>query len=511
MGRDRGQESLLELKRRLAEVSDLVKARSLLFWDQRTMMPPEGAAVRAEQLGTLSKLAHDRFTSDEIGALLDDLADYEKGLPYESDEASLIRVARRDYDRERRVPAELRRDLTHAAAAGYPAWVDARARSDYASFLPYLERNVELRRRYAECFDVDEPYDALLDEYEPGMKTAEVREVFDVLKPELIGLVHAVADHQDGVDNSFLRGSFPADRQRRLSLAVLEALGFEHDSWRLDETQHPFASGMATGDIRITTRFKEHDVSDALFSTMHEFGHGIYERSIDPALERTPLCRGVSMALHESQSRLWENLVGRSRPFWSFFYPTFQSIFPEFAEVEEEAFYRAVNKVEPAHIRVEADEVTYSLHIILRFELEQELLSGELDLRELPAAWNSRMQKYLGVTVTDDAQGVLQDTHWSGASLGYFPTYALGNVISLQIWEQALAAMPDLVDQLGRGEFAELREWLRDQLYRYGRKLEPKELIERMTGGGLDPAPYLRYLKQKVGEVYGIEAPLSTR
>jgi carboxypeptidase Taq len=511
MGRDRGQESLLELKRRLAEVSDLVKARSLLFWDQRTMMPPEGAAVRAEQLGTLSKLAHDRFTSDEIGALLDDLADYEKGLPYESDEASLIRVARRDYDRERRVPAELRRDLTHAAAAGYPAWVDARARSDYASFLPYLERNVELRRRYAECFDVDEPYDALLDEYEPGMKTAEVREVFDVLKPELIGLVHAVADHQNGVDNSFLRGSFPADRQRRLSLAVLEALGFEHDSWRLDETQHPFASGMATGDIRITTRFKEHDVSDALFTTMHEFGHGIYERSIDPALERTPLCRGVSMALHESQSRLWENLVGRSRPFWSFFYPTFQSIFPEFAEVEEGAFYRAVNKVEPAHIRVEADEVTYSLHIILRFELEQELLSGELDLRELPAAWNSRMQEYLGVTVTDDAQGVLQDTHWSGASLGYFPTYALGNVISLQIWEQALAAMPDLADQLGRGEFGELREWLRDQLYRYGRKLEPKELIERMTGGGLDPAPYLRYLKQKVGEVYGIEAPVSTR
>jgi carboxypeptidase Taq len=511
MGRDRGQESLLELKRRLAEVNDLVKARSLLFWDQRTMMPAKGAAIRAEQLGTLSKLAHDRFTSDEIGALLDDVSDYEKGLPYESDEASLIRVARRDYDRERRVPAELRRDLTHAAAAGYPAWVDARARSDYASFLPYLERNVELRRRYAECFDVDEPYDALLDEYEPGMKTAEVREVFDVLKPELIGLVHAVADHQDGVDNSFLRGSFPADRQRRLSLAVLEALGFEHDSWRLDETQHPFASGMATGDIRITTRFKEHDVSDALFSTMHEFGHGIYERSIDPALERTPLCRGVSMALHESQSRLWENLVGRSRPFWSFFYPTFQSIFPEFAEVEEEAFYRAVNKVEPAHIRVEADEVTYSLHIILRFELEQELLSGELDLRELPAAWNSRMQKYLGVTVTDDAQGVLQDTHWSGASLGYFPTYALGNVISLQIWEQALAAMPDLADQLGRGEFGELREWLRDQLYRYGRKLEPKELIERMTGGGLDPAPYLRYLKQKVGEVYGIEAPLSTR
>jgi carboxypeptidase Taq len=511
LGRDRGQESFLELKRRLAEVNDLAKAMGLLVWDQRTMMPPQGAAVRAEQLGTLSRLAHDRFTSDETGALLDELAEYEQGLPHESDEASLIRLARRDYDKERRVPAELRSDLTRAAAAGYTAWVDARARSDFASFLPYLERNVELRRRYADCFEADEPYDALLDDYEPGMKTAEVREVFDVLKPELIGLVRAVAD-QDGVDNSFLRGSFPRDRQRRLSLAVLEALGFEHESWRLDETEHPFAGGMGTRDIRLTTRFKEHDVSDALFSTMHEFGHGVYERNVDPALERTPLCRGVSMALHESQSRLWENLVGRSRPFWNFFYPTFQSIFPEFEQVEEDAFYRAVNKVEPAHIRVEADEVTYSLHIILRFELEQELLSGDLDLRELPDAWNARMQEYLGVTVTDDAQGVLQDMHWSAGSLGYFPTYALGNVVSLQIWEEALGAMPDLQDQIGRGEFGELREWLRDQLYRHGRKFKPKELIERITGApGMDPAPYLRYLKEKVGDVYGLEAPLGTR
>jgi carboxypeptidase Taq len=511
MGRDGGHESFLELKRRLAEVNDLGKAMSLLSWDQRTMMPPKGAAVRAEQLGTLSRLAHDRFTSDEIGGLLDDLADYENGLPYESDEASLIRVARRDYDKERRVPADLRSDLTRAAAEGYAAWVDARARSDYPSFLPYLERNVELRRRYADCFEADEPYDALLDDYEPGMKTAEVREVFDVLKPALIGIVRAVADHQDAVDNSFLRGSFPADRQRRLSLAVLEALGFEHDSWRLDETQHPFASGMGTSDIRLTTRFKDYDVSDALFSTMHEFGHGVYERNVDPAFERTPLCRGASMALHESQSRLWENLVGRSRPFWSFFYPTFRSIFPEFDGVDEDAFYRAVNKVEPAFIRVEADEVTYSLHIILRFELEQELLSGELDLRELPEAWNSRMEEYLGVTVTDDAHGVLQDTHWSAGSLGYFPTYALGNVISLQIWEQALTALPDVNDQLARGEFTQLREWLRVQLYRHGRRLKPKELIERITGSGLDAAPYLRYLKQKVGEVYGLEAPLGTR
>jgi carboxypeptidase Taq len=511
MAQDGAPEQFLELKRRLAEVNDLGKAMSLLSWDQRTMMPPMGAGVRSEQLATLSGLAHDRFTSEEIGKLLDGLVDYEDTLPYESDEASLIRVARRDYEKERRVPADLRTDLTRAASAGYTAWVDARARSDFVDFVPFLERNVELRRRYAECFEADELYDALLDDFEPGMKTSEVREVFDVLKPELIGLVQAVADHQDGVDNSFLRGSFPVERQRQLSLAVLEALGFEHDSWRLDETQHPFAGGMGTSDIRLTTRFKEHDVSDALFSTMHEFGHGVYERNVDPALERTPLCRGVSMALHESQSRLWENLVGRSRPFWGFFYPTFQSIFPEFDGVDEDAFFRAVNKVEPAYIRVEADEVTYSLHIILRFELEQELLSGELAVRDLPEAWNSRMEEYLGVTVTDDAQGVLQDMHWSAASMGYFPTYALGNVISLQIWEQALGAMPDLPEQIGRGEFAPLREWLRDQLYRHGRKLKPREILERITGSGMDPAPYLRYLSQKVAEVYGIEAPVTTR
>jgi carboxypeptidase Taq len=509
MGRDQDHETWLELKRRLAEAHDLGKAMALLGWDQRTMMPAKGAAVRAEQLATLSRLTHDLFTSDETGRLLENLAGYEESLPYESEEASLIRLARRDYERERRVPGDLRSDLTRAASSGYGAWVDARARSDYASFLPYLQQNVELRQRYAECFEADEPYDALLQDYEPGMKAAEIRDVFDVLKPELIGLVGALADHQDRVDNSFLRGSFPTDRQRRLSLAVLETLGFERDSWRLDETQHPFASGVATSDIRLTTRFKEHDVSDALFSTMHEFGHGVYERNVDPALERTPLCRGASMALHESQSRLWENLVGRSRPFWGFFYPTFQSIFPEFDGVDEDVFYRAINKVEPSLLRVESDEVTYSLHIILRFELEQELLSGELDLRDLPEAWNSRMEEYLGVEVTDDAHGVLQDTHWSAGSLGYFPTYALGNVVSVQIWEQALSAMPDLSEQIGRGEFVQLRDWLRDQLYRHGRKLEPKELIERITGSGLDPAPYLRYLGEKVGEVYGIEAPLA--
>jgi carboxypeptidase Taq len=506
---DRGRATFDELKRRLAEVHDLGKAIGLLGWDQRTMMPSQGGGVRAEQLATLSRLAHDRFVDDEIGRMLDDVTDYGESLPYDSDEASLIRVVRRDYDRERRVPADLRSDLARAASNGYEAWVDARARSDYASFMPYLEKTVELRRRYAECFDADEPYDALLDDYEPGMKAAEVREVFDVLKPELIGLVRAVADRQEQVDNSFLKGSFSVERQRELSLAVLERLGFEHETWRLDTTVHPFAMSLATSDIRLTTRFKGHDVSDALFSTMHEFGHGVYERNVDPALERTPLCRGASMSLHESQSRLWENLVGRSRQFWGFFYPTFRSIFPEFDAVDEDSFYRGINKVDPSFIRVEADEVTYSLHIILRFELEQELLSGELGLRELPETWNGRMEEYLGVVVEDDAHGVLQDTHWSATNMGYFPTYALGNVVSLQIWEQARAAMPDLYDQIGRGEFVQLREWLRDQLYRHGRKLTPKELVERITGGGMDPSPYIRYLSAKVGEVYGIEASLA--
>ncbi len=486
------------LKARLGEVWDVTKAAYLLSWDQQTMMPPRAGPVRAAQLGTLSKLAHELFVDDEVGRLLDRLDGFEAELPYESDEASLIRLARREWEKERRVPTELREAMARTAAEAYPIWVEARQRSDFSLFRPCLERNVELRRRYAACFDVEEPYDALLDDFEPGMKTAEVRAVFAELKQGLVPLIAEAAAIE--IDDSCLRGHFPRERQRELD-AIVERFGLTEGSWRIDPTEHPFAASMATTDVRLTSRYPEHELM-GLFATMHEYGHGLYEHQVDPALERTPLARGTSLAIHESQSRMWENLVGRSRPFWRFFYPELQRVFPEqFSGVELETFYRAINRVRPSLIRIEADEATYSLHIILRFELEQEILAGTVDLATLPEEWNARMRDYLGVEVPDDARGILQDVHWARGSLGYFPTYALGNVISVQLWERIRAALPDLDAELERGEFASLREWLRENVHRHGRKFTPSETLQRVVGGGIDPGPYLRYLGDKLREL----------
>jgi carboxypeptidase Taq len=500
------EQKFLELKTRLAEIHDLNKIGWVLGWDQRTMMPPRGAAVRAEQLATLQRVAHEKFTADEIGRLLDDLRPYEESLPYDSDEASLIRVARRDYEKARRVPGELRAEISRTASIATEVWVEARRASDFALFLPHLQKNVELKQRYIECFDPpDDPYDVLLDDYEPEMKTAEVRAVFDDLKRDLVPLIAAVREGGVQVDDACLHGQFPVEKQRQFALSVVERFGFQADAWRLDPTVHPFASNSCTTDIRITTRYYDDFLNPSLFGSMHECGHGLYENGVSPALERTPLCRGASLGLHESQSRMWENLVGRSRPFWKFFFPKLRRTFPrQFKGVERETFYRAINKVQPSLIRVEADEATYNLHIVLRFELEQDVLAGRVALRDLPEAWNARMQAYLGVAVPDDAQGVLQDIHWSSGMLGYFPTYTLGNIIACQIWEKALAAMPDLYDQFERGEFLALREWLRENLHRHGRKFTPTETLQKVVGEPINVGPYVRYLKRKLGEIYGV-------
>lgn len=500
------EQKYIDLKTRLAEIHDLDKIGWVLNWDQRTMMPPKGAAVRAEQLATLEKVRLEKWTSPEIGRLLDDLRPYEESLPYDSDEASLIRYARREFDKLRRVPPALKAEMSRAASIGSEAWIEARRKSDFSLFLPYLQKNVDLRFKYVECFDeADHVYDILLDDFEPGMKTAEVRAVFDDLKKDLVPLIAAIGSRADGVSDACLYGHFPAETQRKFCLSVLERFGFNADSWRLDPTVHPFASSSCTADIRITTKYPEDFLNPALFGSMHECGHGLYENGVSPALERTPLCRGTSLGLHESQSRMWENLVGRGRPFWKFFYPRLQAAYPDqFSGVGAETFYRAINKVQPSLIRIEADEATYNLHIILRFELEQELMEGRIALRDLPEAWNARMKSYLGVDVPDDAEGVLQDIHWSQGYLGYFSTYSLGNIISCQLWEKALAAMPDLDSQFERGEFMALREWLRENLHRHGRKFTPKETLQRVVGGGIDVGPYMRYLKSKFGEIYGV-------
>jgi carboxypeptidase Taq len=481
---------LNELRGRLAEVSDLERVSILLAWDQEVAMPPRGAEARAEMRATIQRLGHERFTDDRVGELLD-------SATAESDvDEDLLTVTRRDYDKARRVPGDLVAEIVHASAIGHEAWSRARNESDFTLFEPFLRRNIELRQRYIARYpEVDRPYDALLDDYEPLMRTGEAEEVLGRLRDGLIPLVQAAAP----VDTSVVQGgTFPEDAQQQLVEAVLRQVGAGDERWRLDVAVHPFAAILGPGDVRLTTRYAPDDL-DSLYCALHEFGHGLYEASIDPALARTPLAGGVSSAVHESQSRLWENMVGRSGGFWRWCFPHLQAAFPaRFAGRTWEDVHRAVNVVSPSLIRVNADEVTYGLHVILRFELELALFEGGLDPSLLPEAWNERMRSYLGVEVPDDARGVLQDVHWAEGLFGYFPTYALGTVISGQLWARILADMPQLEEELARGEFGPLRDWLAEHVHRHGRRLTPAELIERATGGPLDAEPYLEYVRAKV-------------
>jgi len=496
-----------QLRERMAEITDLGRVTQLLRWDQQTMMPARGAAGRAEALATLQRVGHEKFVSDETGRLIDAAQSALDGMPRESDEASLVRVTRRRWEKARRVPTELAAELARAASIGQEAWIHARADSDFDAFAPYLERNIELARRYIECFDgFDCAYDVVLDDYEPGMRTATVAALFAELKSELVPLIATLAEHGDRVDASFLHGSFRVEQQRPLVSEVVKLMGFDPAGWRIDTAVHPFATAFGSQDVRITTRWDEGYFPMALYGAMHECGHGLYEAGVAPSLERTPLGDLESLGLHESQSRMWENMVGRGRPFCDVLAPLIAEQFgAPLAELQPERLYRAVNRVQPSFIRVEADEATYSLHIVLRFELEQELVDGRLAVRDLPEAWNARFKEYLGLTVPDDARGVLQDVHWSIGAIGYFPTYALGNLIAGQLWERAHADIADLDAQLAGGELNGLREWLREHIHRHGSKFTMDELLHRVTGSSIAVEPFLRYLKAKLSDVYGVE------
>jgi carboxypeptidase Taq len=491
-------DSLAQLKERLARITDLERVSRVLSWDQQTMMPAAGSDHRAEHLSTLRALSHELLIDPEIGRLLEDLRSVEESLDADSDDASLIRLARRNYEKAVRVPTELRAEMTRAAARARPVWIRAKAESDFQLFLPVLEKNVDLRRRYVACFDdVDEPYDVLLDDFEPYTSTAEVREIFAELKAELVPLIAELRDDQ--VDDSFLQGTFPVESQERAAQEVVNAFGFRPDSWRLDPTEHPFASGAGVDDIRITTHY-DPTTMKSFFSTMHEYGHGLYSHQLPRHLERLPTGGPCSLGIHESQSRLWENLVGRSPQFWRFFYPRVQEAFPQqLGSVDRDRFVAGINRVRPSLIRIKADEVTYGMHIVLRFELEQDIFNGKVELRDLPQVWNERMQEYLGVEVPDDAHGVLQDTHWASGSIGYFSTYLLGTVMSVQIWEKVLEDVPDLEDQIEHGEFGALRAWLGEHVHAHGAKFSPQETLERATGSRIDAKPYLAYLREKYG------------
>jgi carboxypeptidase Taq len=488
--------ALDRLRAIVGEIADLRHAEQVLGWDSRVFMPHAGAASRADASSTLTRMIHERAVGDELGAILDELAPLEDDLDPDSDDAALIRVTRRDWQRFRRVPGDLAAELTHSSGIAVAAWDEAKAASDFELFRPHLERQLELKHRYIECFPAtDDPFDVLIEDYEEGMTTARVAGVFEELRSGLVPLVARVRDRT--IDDAFLAGPFPVAAQQEAGRRVLDAFGWTLDEWRVDVTPHPFAASPGRGDVRLTTHYDETNLH-SVFATMHEFGHGVYEWAVAPELARTPLGTGTSSAIHESQSRTWENLVGRSTGFWRWFYPDLQSLFPDvLGAVDEEQFVAAVNAVRPDLIRIDADEVTYGLHIILRFEIERELLAGTLAVGDLPEAWNARVRDYLGVEVPDDAHGVLQDMHWSIGLFGYFPTYQLGNVISVQIWERAQAELGDLDEQFARGEFGPLRAWLTEQVYRHGRKFQPEDLLRRITGGEIDAKPYLAYLERK--------------
>jgi carboxypeptidase Taq len=498
--------SLDQLKTRLGEIHDLRRANALISWDQQTYMPIGGSHARAEQSATLQKISHELFTADETGRLIDAAAHATGQLDPDSDDARLISVTRRDYHKARKVPADLVAEIARVTGQAVDVWTAARAQSDWKPFEPYLQKIVDLNRKLANALGYPErPYDALLDQFEPDMKTSEVKAVFDSIKPDLIELVRQIAAKAGAVNDEVLHREYDEQAQWNFGLDVIKRYGFDFGRGRQDKSVHPFTTSFSIGDVRITTRVDRNFISPALFGTLHECGHALYEQGINQELERTPLADGASLGMHESQSRMWENLVGRSRPFWQFFFPKLQAAFPtQLADQTLDSFYRAANKVSPSLIRVEADEVNYGLHIMLRFELENDMIEGRLKIADVPEAWNAKMQDFMGITPPTTALGALQDIHWSGGMIGYFPTYQLGNLISLQLWDKINADIPDLTEQITQGEFGALLGWLRTNLHQHGRKFTSVELLHRITGGGLNPAPYLKYLKTKFGDVYGL-------
>ncbi|MSO22351.1 MAG: carboxypeptidase M32 [Acidobacteria bacterium] len=495
---------LEQLQESLAVVSDLNGAASVLGWDQQTYMPPGGAAARAEQLATLGRMAHEVFISDEIGELLEGASAESTGSPSDSDVSCLLCVVRRDYEKARKVPPALVAGIARAASLGMEVWVQARKDSNFALFQPAFQRILDLQQDLAQCLGFKEsPYDALLDQYEPGMTKSELVQIFSELKAGLVPLVQSISERLDRVDDGVLRRTYPEADQWEESLEAARRLGYDSQRGRQDKSVHPFTTSFSVNDVRITTRVDEQFLPTALFGTLHECGHALYEQGISQNLERSPLAGGASLGVHESQSRLWENLVGRSRSFWKFFFPHVQRAFPQnLQDVSLDSFYRSINRVEPSLIRVEADEVTYNLHILLRFELESDLVEGRLALADLPEAWNAGMKASLGVVPPNDAQGVLQDVHWSNGLIGYFPTYSLGNLLSVQLFEKAQSAIPSLAAQIERGDFQSLLDWLRKNIHEHGRKFLPSQLIQRATGEPLRAVPYLRYLREKYSEIY---------
>ncbi|MEM7113233.1 MAG: carboxypeptidase M32 [Chloroflexota bacterium] len=500
------EKKLAELKQYLSEVHDLNMANAVLSWDQATYMPPGGAAARGRQMATIGRLSHEKFTSARVGQLLDDLQAYGESLPYDSDDASLIRVTRKQYERATQIPGDLLAKFMAHSAASYQAWATARPANDFASVQEGLEKTLDFSRQIADCFPgYDHIADPLIDNSDSGMKAQDIQRIFAELRGALVPLVQAIAD-KELIDNSCLHQHFDEAKQLAFGTAVATDFGYDFQRGRQDKTHHPFATKFSIGDVRITTRVDENNLGDGLFSTLHEAGHGMYEQGVSWSLDATPLDTGTSAGVHESQSRLWENVVGRSRGMWQHYYPQLQKVFPsQLGNVSLDTFYAAINKVEPSLIRTEADEVTYNLHVMIRFDLELALLEGKLAVKDLPEAWHACYESDLGVRAPSDVNGVLQDVHWfAGLIGGSFQGYTLGNIMSALFYDQAVRAHPSMPNELAQGEFKTLFGWMNDNIYQHGSKFTANEVIEKATGQPLTIEPYMAYLRGKFGDLYGL-------
>jgi carboxypeptidase Taq len=494
-----------ELLRRNREASLLGSCAELLGWDELTCMPAAGAANRAEQLALMAGLQHDRATDPRLGELLAAVEASSLTADPDSIAAANVRELRRFYDRQVRLPRSLVEETARVTSLAQQEWAAARQDDDFARYRPWLERVLAVRRREAEFAGADDPYDALLDEYEPGARHTDLARLFGELRRELLPLLDALSGSSRVPDAAVLHREYPVERQRQFGELAAAAIGFDFRAGRLDTTVHPFFSTIGPGDCRITCRFDARDFCEGFFGILHETGHGLYEQNLDPAHYGTPVGEAPSLGWHESQARLWENTVGRGRAFWRYFFPQAQRLYPAtLRDVAPDEFYFAVNRVERSLCRVEADEVTYNLHILFRFELEQALVSGDLAPADLPGAWNEASERFLGVVPASDAEGCLQDGHWGSGLIGYFPTYTLGNLIAAQLFARAEAELGGFDDAFSRGDFGGLLGWLRERVYRQGSRYPAGRLVEVATGSPLSHRPLVQALWRKYGELYGL-------
>lgn len=495
-----------ELVQELQQIATLESCGSVLGWEQETYMPPGGAELRSEQLSLIAGLCHSRSTSPRIGELID-AASAELGDDSTSDRAVNVREARRNYERACKLPDQLVREISRVTSLGQQMWSRARKQNDFPAFAPWLQQIIELKREQARCLlrEGQTLYDALLDEYEPEVSSASIQATFAPLKESLVALVRQIAQAKSKPDRSLLQREFPKASQQAFSRLAAEKIGFDFERGRIDESAHPFCSGFGPGDCRLTTRYNEREFNMAFFGTLHEAGHGMYEQGLNPDAFGLGMGRAVSLGIHESQSRMWENLVGRSYSFWQYFFPLAQQTFvSSLSDVTLDQFYRAINIVEPSLIRVEADEVTYNLHIMLRFELEQLLMNGDLNAVDVPGVWNERFEAYFGMVPPDDARGCMQDVHWSAGLIGYFPTYALGNLFASQFYSKAVQDCGGFQDDFVKGDFSKLKNWLRSNIHSRGQQYLAADLVKVVTGSPLDSEPLLTHLETKFTDVYRI-------